>query len=114
MAAQQVTPRTYLAIFLALLGLLGLTVAAAFVDLDHLLGGHYWSISIALAIAVAKGLLIMLYFMHVKFSTHRVVVSFASAAFVWLGILFVLTFSDYLTRNHPADLNYKGEPHHLA
>jgi cytochrome c oxidase subunit 4 len=114
MESQRVTPRTYLVIFLALLALLVLTVAAAFVDLDRLLHGRYWSISVALLIAIAKGLLIMMYFMHVKVSPHRIVVSFATAGFIWLSILFVLTFTDYLTRNHPPQLNYKGEPHRLA
>jgi cytochrome c oxidase subunit IV len=99
-------------IFIALLVLLALTTAIAFVDLDRLLRGHFWSIAIAMTIAIAKGLLIMLYFMHVKSGPQRAV-AFASAGFVWLGILLVLTFSDYLTRNHPPDLTYKGEPRFL-
>jgi cytochrome c oxidase subunit 4 len=101
-----------LIIFVILLCLLALTVAAAFVDFDHWIGVRVLSISlaIAMAIAIAKAVLIMLYFMHVKFNPHRTVIAFAGAAFIWLGILFALTYSDYLTRNHPGDLNFKGEP----
>jgi cytochrome c oxidase subunit 4 len=63
-------------------------------------------------IAIAKGVLILLFFMHVKFSSRQAVV-FAGAGFLWLCILLVLTMSDYLTRNHPPDLTFKGEPRYL-
>ena len=112
MSNQHPTPRTYFVIFMALLVLLAITTAVAFVDLDGLLPGHFWGIAVAMTIAIAKGLLIMLYFMHVKYGPKRAV-AFASAGFVWLGILVVLTFGDYLTRNHPPDLTYKGEPRYL-
>ena len=113
-AAGQSMPqfRTYLVIYVALMALLAATVAAAFVPTDRLLPGHGWGVGIALTIAVAKGLLILLYFMHVKYSA-RMVWAFAGAGFLWLGILFTLTFSDYLTRNHPAGINPKGEPRYL-
>ena len=93
-------PRTYLTILLILIGLLVVTVLAAFVDLDRLLPGHFWARSVALLIAAAKGILILLFFMHVKTGPRRAIV-FAGAGFLWLGIMLVLTFSDYLTRNHP-------------
>lgn len=101
--------RSYLIVFLALLALLALTVGAAFLDLSRFLPGHFWGLAVALTIAIAKGVLILLYFMHVKSGPQRVAV-FAAAGFVWLGILTTLTMSDYLTRNHPAGLNPKGEP----
>jgi cytochrome c oxidase subunit 4 len=113
MSSQSPTPQTYLKVFIALLVLLAITVAAAFVDLDRLLPGGFWSVSVALGIAVAKGLLIMLFFMHVKSGPRRAV-AFSGAGFVWLAILLVLTMSDYLTRNHPTNLQYKGEPRFLA
>ena len=106
------TPKAYLVVFLALLVLLALTVSAAFLDLDRWLPGHFWGVAVTLSIAVAKGLLILLYFMHLKSGPRRAV-AFAGAGFLWLGILIVLTFSDYLTRNHPPELNSQGEPHFL-
>jgi cytochrome c oxidase subunit 4 len=106
------TPRTYFKVFIALMVLLVLTTAVAFVDLDKYLPGNFWSLLVAMLIALAKGLLILLFFMHVKFSSRQTIV-FAGAGFLWLAILLVLTMSDYLTRNHPPDLTYKGEPHYL-
>src|SRR2546426_10126357 len=52
---------------------------------------------IALVIATIKAVLVILYFMHLKYST-RLTWVVVIAAFLWLAMLFVLTFSDYLTR----------------
>jgi cytochrome c oxidase subunit 4 len=95
-------------VLILLLVLLALTVGAAFLHIPS----HNWGILIAMTIAIAKGLLIILYFMHVKFGAKQTV-AFATAGFLWLGILLTLTMADYITRNHPADLNYKGEPRYL-
>ena len=110
------TPRAYRLVFLVLLALLVLTVSAAFLPLDRLFGSAHaevWArrvtLSIAMTIAVAKGLLIVLYFMHVRYAP-RVTWAFAGAGFLWLAIMLSLTLGDYLTRNHPARLNYRGEP----
>jgi len=101
-----VSPRIYIVILLTLMTLLLLTVIAAFVDLDRLLGhGHqgadYWNMVVAILIAIGKAVLIILFFMHVKYSS-RLVWAFAAAGFVWLGILMTLTLCDYLSRNDPA------------
>jgi cytochrome c oxidase subunit 4 len=79
-------------IFLALLVGTGLTVIAAFYDFP-------WRLNtvVALTIATIKATLVVLYFMHVRYSMRLVWVIVASALF-WLAILFALTFSDYLTR----------------
>src|SRR5690349_18664404 len=94
----------YLGVLTALMFFLVLTVAAAFFDFDRIigrhLGGHYWSMTIALIIAVTKAVLIILFFMHIKYGT-RITAAFAASAFVWLGIMFVLSFSDYMTRGTP-------------
>ncbi len=99
--------RVYAIAYLALMALLAATVAAAFMP-----SGRRWGVGVALTIALAKGLLILLYFMHVRYSA-RMVWAFAGAGFLWLGIMFTLTFSDYVTRNHPAGVNPKGEPRYL-
>ena len=88
----ELTPlRTYFIIYLILLALLALTVAIAYVDLGP------WGIVVALIIAIVKALLVMFYFMHLR-STNPLVWLFAGAGFVWLGILFFYSISDYLSR----------------
>jgi cytochrome c oxidase subunit 4 len=56
-----------------------------------------WNTPIALIIATIKAVLVILFFMHVKYST-RLTWVVVIGSFLWLGVLFVLTFSDYLTR----------------
>jgi cytochrome c oxidase subunit 4 len=93
-ATQHVSLQTYLVVFAALMVLLVLTVVAAFKI--HI--GHHGNILLALFIAVVKAALVVLYFMHVKYAS-RLTKIFVVAGFVWLGIMFALTFSDYLTRD---------------
>ena len=52
---------------------------------------------VALTIAVTKALLVLLFFMHVRYSTRMTVLT-ATAGFFWLGILLFLTLNDYWTR----------------
>jgi cytochrome c oxidase subunit 4 len=91
MAEHIVPVRIYVTIFLALMALTGLTVWIATLDL-----GPFNAI-VALTIAVAKALLVVLYFMHVKYSS-RLTMVFVAAGFVWLVIMVALTLSDYYTR----------------
>ena len=51
----------------------------------------------ALAIAIFKATLVVLFFMHVKYST-RLTWAVVLGSVFWLGILLALTISDYLTR----------------
>jgi cytochrome c oxidase subunit 4 len=92
MSEHIVPVRIYITIFLALLVGTALTVLAAFYDFP-------WQFNtiIALTIASTKATLVVLYFMHVRYSPRLVWVIVASALF-WLGILFAFTFSDYFTR----------------
>lgn len=85
--------KVYLMIFLALMAGTFLTVVAAFYDFP-------WRLNtvIALTIATIKATLVVLYFMHVRYSSRLVWVIVASALF-WLAILFGLTLSDYWTRD---------------
>ena len=85
------TTRTYWLVFLALIVLLIVTVAVAFVSLGPL------NVAVALLIATAKAALVALYFMHVRESS-RLTWVFAAGGFVWLILLLVLTASDYTTR----------------
>lgn len=89
---QPLTPfRTYLLVYLSLLLLLAATVSAAFFDLG------IFNLVITLAIASVKGLLVILYFMHVR-ESEPATKMFVIAGFVWLAILLGLTLTDYLTR----------------
>jgi cytochrome c oxidase subunit IV len=81
----------YVGIFVALLVLLFITVAAAYVDLG------FMSVVIAITIAVIKAVLVVLYFMHVR-EGSRLTWVFSGAAFFWLLILLSLALSDYLSR----------------
>ena len=84
--------RTYLIIFAALMLLMLLTVVAAFIP-----GLGNFGIVIALGIATLKAVLVILYFMHVKYASPLVKVVVISG-FVWFFIALGLTFTDYLTR----------------
>ena len=55
------------------------------------------NVIIALTIAVVKATLVVLYFMHVRYSSKLTWV-FVCAGIIWLFILFAFTLSDYLTR----------------
>ena len=90
--AQHIIPRRmYYQIFAALLGLTGLTVAVAFLNLGPL------NTVMALAIAVVKALLVILIFMHVRHSTRMTKLTIAAGLF-WLAIMLALTLADYVTR----------------
>ena len=77
-------PRIYVLVFVALLGLTAVTVRLSFVDLGE------WHSAVGLAIAVAKALLIVLFFMHVLHGTKLIWVIAISGLF-WLGLLMTLT-----------------------
>jgi cytochrome c oxidase subunit IV len=96
MSEHIVQKNTYFLIFGALMVGTALTVIAAKVDLDHLFHGA--NTVVALTIAVIKATLVVLYFMHVRYST-RLIWVVVVAGFFWLGVLFVLTMSDYLSRS---------------
>jgi cytochrome c oxidase subunit 4 len=96
-----VAKKTYLLVWVSLLALLALTVGVAYIHLGRL------NAFASLGIAVAKATIIILYFMHVRYSP-RLVWVFVGAGFFWLGIMFVLSLGDYLTRVYlpmPTDWN---------
>jgi cytochrome c oxidase subunit 4 len=88
--------RLYVGIFVALILLTGLTVVIAFFDLG---GGRLHAVNAvaAITIAVTKALLVVLYFMHVRYS-GRLTWIFVGAGVFWFVIMIVLTLADYLSR----------------
>jgi cytochrome c oxidase subunit 4 len=93
MSEHIVSIRVYATIFLALMAGTALTVWAGLRDFPGRL-----NVIIAMTIAVIKATLVVLYFMHVRYSARLIWVVFTSALF-WLVILFALTLSDYWTRD---------------
>ena len=83
--------KTYLYNYVALMFLLALTAGLSFVDL-----GAANTIA-ALLIAFTKMVLIILFFMHVRYSARLVWIA-SVAGFFWLAILLILAMSDYLSR----------------
>ena len=90
--SEHVVPiKTYAFIFASLLILTGVTTGVAYIDLGP------FNTVVALAIAVCKMFLVILFFMHVKYMpglTKIVVV----AGFFWLAILITFTLSDEFSR----------------
>ena len=87
-----VVPRSvYYRVFATLLVLTFVTVEVAFVDLGIL------NTIVALGIACTKATLVILFFMHVRYSTRltRLVIV---GGLLWLAILLLLTLSDFFTR----------------
>ena len=100
MSGHVVPRRIYYGIFAALIILTVLTYLAATQDLDtHLFGLHIaLNPVIALTIATTKALLVILYFMHARYSNKLTKVA-VLAGFFWLGILLVMTMGDYISRD---------------
>jgi cytochrome c oxidase subunit 4 len=84
--------RIYWGVFTALVVGTLLTVWTATFDLGP------WNTPIALGIAIAKGLLVILFFMHVKYST-RLTWLFVAAGFVWFVIMVCITMADFVSRS---------------
>src|SRR2546427_2203352 len=92
MAATIVPPRTYYWVYGTLLTLTLLTWGAFHLRLPHAL-----ALIVALTIAISKALLVVLFFMHVRYSSWLTWV-FVGAGVAWMGHILILTMSDYLTR----------------
>jgi cytochrome c oxidase subunit 4 len=83
--------KTILKVWLGLLALLTATTALAFAPLGNA------TLSVSLAIAITKTLLVLIFFMELK-TSRGLVRAFAVAGFFWLAILFTLTMADYVHR----------------
>jgi cytochrome c oxidase subunit 4 len=96
MSSHIIPIKTYLLVWVSLMVLLFLTLGLAELNLSP------FNVAVALTVALIKMLLIILYFMHVKFS-NRLTWLFAAAGFLWLGFMIVLTLSDYFARGMPVE-----------
>jgi len=87
-----VSPKsTYYAVFAALMVLTAITVGVAFIHLGAL------NFPVALGIAITKATLVILFFMHVKYSS-RLTKMVVGMAFFFLFVLLSLTMTDYMSR----------------
>jgi cytochrome c oxidase subunit 4 len=93
--------KNYVLTWAALMVLTVVTVGVGYLDLGVA------NDLVALAVAVTKALLVILFFMHVKESTRLTKLTVA-AGFVWLAILIGITLTDYLSR--PAVDDLRGVP----
>lgn len=91
MAEHVSSPKLYLVIFAALIVLTVVTVMVAYQDFGVL------NDVVALTIAMTKALLVVLYFMHVRYSTRLTALTAVGGLF-FLGILIAMTLNDYFSR----------------
>ena len=91
MAGHVAPIRMYIAIFGSLMVFTAITVAVAFINLGAL------NFPVAISIAIVKATLVILFFMHLKYSS-RLTKLVCGSAFFFLIVLFGLTMSDYLSR----------------
>ncbi len=86
-----VSPVVYIVIFFALLVGTALTVAASYVEMGP------WNPIVAIAIAVIKATLVVLFFMHVKYSPKLTKLTVGAGLFTFLVLIF-MTLADYISR----------------
>ncbi|MDE3201204.1 MAG: cytochrome C oxidase subunit IV family protein [Acidobacteriota bacterium] len=86
-----VSPKLYVVIFLSLLCLTGLTVAASYVEM------YSFNVVVALGIAIVKAMLVVLFFMHVKYSSKLTKLTVFSGLFTFMVLIF-MTLADYISR----------------
>jgi len=95
MSEHTISKSTYIAIFAALMVLTATTVFVARIDLGPM------NVVVALVIAVFKATLVVLFFMHVRYSP-RIIALLIFAGLIWLALLIGLTLTDYLSRSWTA------------
>jgi cytochrome c oxidase subunit 4 len=92
MSEHIVSSKMYYTIWIILLILTGLTAWVATIDLGPL------NSVVALVIATAKATIVVLFFMHVKYTSEKLTKMVVISALFWLLILLALSMADYTTR----------------
>ena len=93
MSEHVMSSKLYYTIWIALLCLTVITAAVSFIDLGR------FNTVVALVIATIKALLVILFFMHVKYASERLTKIVIVAAFFWLFLLLALSMADYGSRH---------------
>jgi len=94
MAEHVVPQKTYIWVWAALMLLMMTTAGLSRVNLGE------WSTFVALAIAVIKAMLVVLFFMHVRYESQKMTWVVVIAGFFWLFLMLGLTMTDYLSRGY--------------
>ena len=103
MSGHVVPTKLYILVFAVLIMLTGLTTGVAFINLGK------WNTVAALVIAVCKASLVVLFFMHLRWSSNLLRIVVASSL-LWLAILIGLTLSDVFTRDWtPVPSNWEAQ-----
>ena len=92
MSEHIMSSKFYYTIWIALMSLTVITAAVSFIDLGR------FNTVVALVIATFKALLVVLFFMHVKYTSEKLTKTVIVAAIFWLLLLLVLSMADYATR----------------
>jgi cytochrome c oxidase subunit 4 len=92
MSEHIMSSKLYYTIWITLMCLTVITAAVSFVDLGR------FNTVIALVIATFKALLVVLFFMHVKYTSERLTKMVIVSAIFWLFLLLALSMADYSTR----------------
>lgn len=96
MSEHIISTRIYVGIWIALMCLTVITASVAFIDLGPL------NTVVALVIATFKALLVVLFFMHVKYTSEKLTKMVIVSSLFWLLLLLFLSLADYSTRgSHP-------------
>ena len=90
-ATHIVSPKVYGVIFASLLFFTGLTVAASYLELG------VFNAVVALAIACVKAVLVILFFMHIKYSSRLTKLTVAAGFFTFF-VLITMSMTDYISR----------------
>lgn len=87
-----VGPKVYISILILLLVMTAVTTGAAFINMG------VFSPVVALAIACFKAVMVILFFMHIRYSS-KVMMLTVSAGFFTFLVLITMTLSDYFSRS---------------
>jgi cytochrome c oxidase subunit 4 len=92
MSEHVISTKLYVTIWVALMVLTVVTAGISFIDLGP------FNTVVALVIATFKALLVVLIFMHVKYTSEKLTKLVVFSAVFWLLLLLVLSLADYTTR----------------
>ena len=89
--------KQYVLIYALLMLLLGVMIGAAYIPMG------FFNLPVALVIAFIKGLLVVMFFMHLR-DSPRLTWLTVSGTLVWLAILVIGIVADYWSRNFPGEM----------
>jgi cytochrome c oxidase subunit IV len=92
MSGHVIATKLYVTIWIALMCLTVITAGVSFIDLGPL------NTVVALSIATFKAILVVLIFMHVKYTSEKLTKTVVISAIFFLFLLLALSMADYTTR----------------